>query len=436
MRITILTGGSRGDVQPYVALGVGLQQAGHAVQIATHEPFRTFIRERGLDFFPVGGDYRQIYESETWPQLRARGGNRLRLIKQLRRMVEANSIGFIHDAWQACQDAQVILFSTSVFVAAMALAEKMQCPLYCAGLLPLTPTRFQAGVRLPPLPVPLRFLGPLGYNWLTHWLSLQTGHQLARLVMLPAYQRALDLPPRPFWLSLRSFQQGPLFLYGYSRHVVPRPPDWSASNRVTGYWFLDRPADWRPSSHLVDFLASGPTPVYVGFGSMREQDAAELTETVVEALLRARQRGVLLTGQAGLGAGKLPDEIFAVEAIPHDWLFPRMAAVVHHGGAGTTAAGLRAGLPSVIVPFAWDQPFWGRRVWELGVGPRPIPRKHLSVERLADAITAAVSNKEMRLRAQALGERIRQEDGVARAVEAFEDHCRADVVRPPTLTLA
>jgi UDP:flavonoid glycosyltransferase YjiC (YdhE family) len=113
-----------------------------------------------------------------------------------------------------------------------------------------------------------------------------------------------------------------------------------------------------------------------------------------------------------------------------------MAAVVHHGGAGTTAAGLRAGLPSVIVPFAWDQPFWGRRVWELGVGPRPIPRKRLSVERLADAITAAVSDKEMRRRAQVLGERIRQEDGVANAVEAFEDHCRADVVRPPTLTLA
>jgi UDP:flavonoid glycosyltransferase YjiC (YdhE family) len=351
-------------------------------------------------------------------------------------MVEANSIGFIRDAWQACQDAQVIFSCTNALVAAMALAEKMQCPLYCAGLKPLTPTRFHASVRLPPLPVPLRSLGPLGYNWLTHWLFLQTRHQLARLLMLPAYQRALDLPPRPSWPSMKSSQQGPSFLYGYSRHVVPRPPDWSARNHVTGYWFLDRSADWRPSSHLVDFLASGPAPVYVGFGSMREQDAAELTQIVVEALRRARQRGVLLTGQAGLGAGKLPDEIFAVEAIPHDWLFPRMAAVVHHGGAGTTAAGLRAGLPSVIVPFKYDQPFWGRRVWELGVGPRPIPRRHLSVERLADAITAAVSDKEMRRRAQALGERIRQEDGVANAVEAFEDHCRAHVVRPPTLTLA
>jgi UDP:flavonoid glycosyltransferase YjiC (YdhE family) len=351
-------------------------------------------------------------------------------------MVEANSIGFIRDAWQACQDTQVILCSATAFVAAMALAEKVQCPLYCAAYQPLTPTRFHSSARLPPLPVPLRSLGPLGYNWLTHWLVVQMAYQLARLLILPAYQRALDLPPRPFWLSVRAHQQAPPFLYGYSRHVVPRPPDWGPRNHVTGYWFLDRPADWRPSSHLVDFLASGPAPVYVGFGSMRGQDAAELTEIVVEALLRARQRGMLFTGQAGLGAGKLPDEIFAVEAIPHDWLFPRMAAVVHHGGAGTTAAGLRAGLPSVIVPFAWDQPFWGRRVWELGVGPRPIPRKRLSVERLADAITAAVSDKEMRRRAQVLGERIRQEDGVANAVEAFEDHCRADVVRPPTLTLA
>jgi len=275
-------------------------------------------------------------------------------------------------------------------------------------------------------------MGPLGYNWLTHWLSLQRGHQRARLLILPAYQQVLDLPPRPFWLSMKSFQQGPLFLYGYSRHVVPRPPDWGPRNHVTGYWFLDRPADWHPSSHLVDFLASGPAPVYVGFGSMYEWNTPELTDIVVQALLRARQRGML----GGLRAAKVPDEIFVADDIPYDWLLPRMTAVVHHGGAGTTAAGLRAGLPSVIVPFASDQPFWGRRVWELDVGPRPIARKQLSVERLADAITAAVSNKEMRRRAQALGERIRQEDGVANAVEAFEDHCRADVVRPPTLTLA
>jgi UDP:flavonoid glycosyltransferase YjiC (YdhE family) len=425
MRITILTNGSRGDVQPYVALGLGLQQAGHSVQIATHEQFRTFIRERGLDFFPVAGDFRQMWESEEWRQLRAAGRNRLRLMKEFQRIFEAHSIEFLHDALQACQDAEAILCATHVYFAGEALAEKMQRPLYYASLYPLTPSRFQATMMLPPLPAPLRLLGWLGYNWLTHMLFLKVSYQLAR-PLRRAYQRVLDLPPRPVWLSMRTFQQGPPFLYGYSRHVVPRPPDWDPRNHVTGYWFLEHAADWRPSPHLVDFLAAGPAPVYVGFGSMKEQDAAQLTEIVVEALRRARQRGVLLTGWGGLGAGKVPDEIFVAEAIPHDWLFPRMAAVVHHGGAGTTAAGLRAGLPSVIVPFRYEQPFWGRRVWELGVGPRPVPRRQLSVERLADAMTAAVSDKEMRRRAQELGDRIRQEDGVARAVEAFEHLCRAD----------
>ncbi len=153
---------------------------------------------------------------------------------------------------------------------------------------------------------------------------------------------------------------------------------------------------------------------------MNSRRPREMTEMVLKALARSRQRGILLTGWGGLSNIDLPDDVFKIDAVPHDWLFPQVAAVVHHGGSGTTGAGLRAGIPTVIIPFFGDQPFWGHRVYELGVGLRPIPRKQLSVERLADAISTAASDANMRLRAAALGERVRAEDGVARAVEILQ----------------
>ena len=143
---------------------------------------------------------------------------------------------------------------------------------------------------------------------------------------------------------------------------------------------------------------------------------------VLHALARVKQRGILQTGWGGLSNADLPDDVFAVDSIPHDWLFPQMAAVVHHGGSGTTAAGLRAGMPTVIIPFFADQPFWGARVFELGAGPAPIPKKRLTLERLADAIRAATSDEVIRGRASALGERIRAEDGVRQAVEVLQHY--------------
>jgi UDP:flavonoid glycosyltransferase YjiC (YdhE family) len=205
-------------------------------------------------------------------------------------------------------------------------------------------------------------------------------------------------------------------LYGYSPHVIPPPPDWGADTHVTGYWFLDPPSGWTPPPALHEFLAAGPPPVYVGFGSMSSRNPQATAKLVLDALGAAGQRAVLLAGWSGLRPADLPDSVLMVDSVPFAWLFPRMAAVVHHGGAGTTAAGLRAGVPSIVVPFFGDQPYWGRRVAELGVGPAPIPRKRLTVEVLAGAIDRAVTDPVLRRRAAELGVRIRVEDGVARAV--------------------
>jgi sterol 3beta-glucosyltransferase len=209
-------------------------------------------------------------------------------------------------------------------------------------------------------------------------------------------------------------------LYCYSPSIVPAASDWNNCNHVTGCWFLDREAEWQPPCELVDFLQAGPAPVYVGFGSMYSANPEVVTGMVLQALARAKQRGILQTSWGGLSNADLPDDVFAVDSIPHDWLFPQMAAVVHHGGSGTTAAGLRAGMPTVIIPFFADQPFWGARVFELGAGPAPIPKKRLTLERLADAIRAATCDEVIRARASALGERIRVEDGVTEAVEVLQ----------------
>jgi len=187
--------------------------------------------------------------------------------------------------------------------------------------------------------------------------------------------------------------------------------------------------NWRPPEGLCAFIQAGPPPVFIGFGSMSMRDPKRTTAMVLDALKRSGQRGILHMGWGGMGQQELPDYVWKVEYVPYGWLFPQMAAVVHHGGSGTTAFGLRAGVPSIIVPFLFDQFYWGKRVSALGVGPEPIPHKKLSVERLAEALTIAVNDTQMRQRAAELGEKIRMEGGVSAAVEAIHQYVRCLLVR-------
>jgi UDP:flavonoid glycosyltransferase YjiC (YdhE family) len=241
------------------------------------------------------------------------------------------------------------------------------------------------------------------------------------------------MPPAKFWGPFAALQQQKrtpvsngltvqTILYGYSPQVLPPPKDWGDCIHVTGYWFLEPPAGWEPPIDLVNFLQSGPPPVFIGFGSIPNSKPEKTADLVLQALARTGQRGVLSAGWGGLKKENLPETVFMIGSMPYSWLFPQMAAVVHHGGAGTTAAGLWAGIPAIVTPFFGDQPFWGKRVYALGVGPRPIPRQHLTVDRLTESIRCAVSDTGMRTRAARLGEGIRAEDGIARAVAAIEQN--------------
>ncbi len=413
MKLTILTAGSRGDIQPYIALGVGLKAAGYSVCLATHANFEASARSRGLEFFPVAGDPQTLLGQKNGQFWVASGQNPFAFMRRLAELAEPLMQQMLDDFWRACQDCDAIIFSVLGSSAAVSIAEKTGLPIYPAYLQHVHPTWNYPSQ----FAIPLAGFGGL-YNRLTYILAEQILWPFMGPLINQWRVERLGLPAFSF--------SGPVggqprpdypFLYGISPWVVPKARDWSADIHMTGYWFLDRPADWQPPGDLVDFLAAGPPPVYVGFGSMTDRNMTEMTETVLDALARTRQRGLLLTGWGGLSSADLPDEVFKIEAAPHDWLFPQVAAVVHHGGAGTTAAGLRAGKPSVLIPFFADQHFWAWRVAQLGAGPSPISRKKLSARRLAAAINLATGDQAMREKAEALGRQIRAEDGVSSAVQ-------------------
>ena len=388
--------------------------------LATHAIYENSVRRRGLDFFALAGDPHEILASDEGRRWQDAGGNPFRFSRGFMRVIRPLMEQVLTQCWNAGQGADAIIVSVLGLYAGYHIAEKLRVPLISAFYLPITPTR-----AFPSAMLPTEIAVSGGLNRWTHHLSNQLLGQPLRPALNRLRREILELPPISFWRMTREvFHEQRLILYGYSPSLLPKPPDWGDRIHVTGYWFLDRPSEWQPPTDLSDFLNAGKPPVYIGFGSMFIRDAEETTALIVRALAVSGQRGVLLTGRNGLSRANLPDYVFDIVSIPHDWLFPRMAAIVYHGGAGTTGAALRAGVPSVTVPFFGDQPFWGRQIFRLGVGTRPIPRERLTTERLADAIRVAISDRDMRGRAAALGQRICVEDGVARAVDAFQRQWR------------
>ena len=419
MHIFLVTVGTRGDVQPFVALGKGLLGAGHQVTLCTSERFEGFVREHGLDYGYMSNDLLDLMDTQAGKQAMEDTVGVFGFIKTtIKLLKKAKSINraLIEDSWAAAEAANpdLIIYHPKV-LSGVHLAEKLQVPVMMGFYLPLViPTREMPAAGLPDFK-----LGTL-YNRLTYAL-VHKGFKTYNGVVEEFRKHKLDLPRFPKSSGvLKTAAGNPIpVLHAFSPSLIPPPSDWPAHAHTTGFWFLDGQADWHPPAELSTFLDSGPPPVYVGFGSISGKNPEMTTRTVIDAIQEAGVRGILATGWGGLHADQLPDTIFKIDRAPHDWLFPRMAAVVHHGGAGTTAAGLRAGRPTVICPFFGDQPFWGKTVHKLGVGSKPIPQKKLTVKKLAAAIKEVTSSDAIRQRAALLGERIRSEDGVGKAVETI-----------------
>jgi UDP:flavonoid glycosyltransferase YjiC (YdhE family) len=322
---------------------------------------------------------------------------------------------------QACEDADAVV-SGIMSVWANSLAEKLKVPWFIGLLQPCTPTR--AYPALPFMPYVPSTLG--GLNRLTHRITERLFYETVLRMENRSRVEVLGLPAAMNTQPLAGFyKRRAAVLYAYSPTLSPKPCDWPEWHHVTGYWFLEGASNWTPPAGLVEFLSKGAPPVCVGFGSMRDRNPERLTSIVVEALGRTGQRGILLSGWGGLTNSHLPDTIFPIESVPHDWLYPRVAAVVHHGGAGTVGAVLRAGVPSVAVPWRRDHPFFAACAYRLGSSARPIPKKQLSAARLAAAIEVAVHDPQIRARASAIASQVVNENGVGRAVKIIEETVRS-----------
>lgn len=412
--ITILALGSRGDVLPCALLGQGLIEAGIGVRLITTENFASMAARYGLDFCPVPGDAEALLTSGVGVRLAESGQNIWKMWRSVKALFWDLATGIAHtlsqpELWQT--DAIINQLPGGLF--GMDLAEKLQIPMITAAVIPMVRTRSFPMVAFP---TTLAFLP--GYNQFSYRLAEQIVWSGFRKAINQWRQEVLGLAKRPFLGDFSHIMQMPTIL-GFSEAVVPRPGDWGDNVHYTGYWQPQEPA-WAPAPALVQFLEDGPPPVFIGFGSMPVRDPQQVTQIVLEALQLSGQRAVLQAGWAGIGGERLPESVYLLDYAPYGWLFPQMAAVVHHGGSGTTGFGLWAGVPTILTPFLFDQFYWGKRIQALGIGPEPVPQKKLTAERLAAALTTAVSDNAMRQRAALLGEKIQQENGVQTAVAVIE----------------
>lgn len=418
-RITIFAAGSQGDIQPCLILGRGLRKTGIDVLLAAPQNFAEMAAVYEVPFHPLRGDVQQIMAGETGRKYMESGGsNPIQSIIAMRKMIGPIAMQMTEDALEACRESDVLV-SLSVFAPfGKTIAEIRGIPLINIEPTPVLPTEdFPA----PGWPVQKdlgrflnRFSGSAMLRVIWQWYGSFINEFRTRFGLLPLagsdFRRILESAP---------------LVGAYSSTVIPRPRDWPDKTHITGYLFQDDLHTWIPSTELETFLSQGEPPLYIGFGSMSGRNTEHFSRVVLDALAKSGQRGVLAKGWGGIDMKHVPDNVFLLESAPHKWLFPRMSAVVHHGGAGTTAEGLRAGVPNVIIPFIVDQLFWGKRVHRLGAGPDPIQAKKLTADKLADAIRAAVADSKMKQCAESIGKSIRAEDGLGSAVQVIKNYLGA-----------
>jgi sterol 3beta-glucosyltransferase len=413
--ITILSAGSQGDTQPYIALGVELKKAGHTVRLAAFEVFEPFVRRFGIEFVPIKGDISSVASSADTSSA-TKADNPLKLLLSFNKL-KSFAFDLQEDFFNACKGSDAIVYHPGAAIGFFA-AQYLKIPSILATPFPMTITSeypaliFYDKVRL-----------GRQYNKITHKIFEKIMWFASSSPVKQFWQQEFGKTHENFSCPYgkQNTKTNPT-VTSCSNYVFPRPNDWPEHIHNTGYWFLADDAGWEPSNELLDFLQKGTPPIYVGFGSIgNPAQAGQTTKLVINALKRSGKRGILATGWSGMKKiDHIPEGIFILESAPHSWLFPRMAAVVHHGGAGTTAAGLKAGVPSIIIPFSNDNFAWGRRVYELGVGSKPIPRRKLTEDNLVDAIHD-VSANEIQEAAKDLGMRIRSENGAERAAQIISD---------------
>lgn len=414
MRILLVSLGTRGDVQPFVALGEVLARRGARVTVSTGAGFEAMIEGAGLAAAPFSTDYRSLLQRPDVQAAMHTVSGKLRMLRQAKTWLRQEMV----EQWQLGHALRPDLI---VYNPKAALAPHVARSLRATAVPALMQPVLVPTGDFPFMMMPAASLGRTG-NRLSHKGAVALAHWLNRRGFRAfARQAGVELDAGLDELAGYAPDGRPApRLHAYSRHLVPRPDDWPAAETVTGYWFRDRgESEWTPPADLARFLESGPAPVYIGFGSMPSRDAGRTAREAVEGLRQAGLRGVLATGWGGLDAASKGPDMHVIDSAPHGWLFPRCAAIVHHGGAGTTHQALRSGRPSVVCPVFGDQPFWARQVSEAGAGARPLAMKRFSAARLADRLARALAPATLE-RARELGRLVRAEAGAERAADVLE----------------
>lgn len=408
VKITILTYGSRGDVQPFLPLSLGLMKRGHTVKLAAPYRFKGFVEEYGIQFVPLAGEPEDL--SRRFNDV---GHNFIKMVREM--MDHAVEIGadVMRQTDEACRDADLIIHTFAHAVGAHTLAREMNIPDIHVQTFPMfTPTGDYPNVTMPDLK-------SHALNRFTHTASKKITWWASRFGF-EHVRRSVGLPKRKLYFPFDDdpFRHPTPILCAWSPSILPPSSDWSPNVHVTGCFFFDLDFMYQPPHELQNFLSDGNAPICISFGSMVNRDSGRIDRIVSDALTWSNNRGIVLSGWSDVDYRK-SDNMLYLESAPHDWLLPRCKLIIHHGGAGTTSAGLRAGIPNVVVPFTADQPFWGRRVSAIGAGPKPILVKDLSVEKLTRAIAEA-DDQVVREQVQIIGQEIKNEDGIQRAIELIE----------------
>jgi len=411
MRITMICIGSTGDVRPYIVLGRELKARGHEITICAFADFEPVILKEGFHFKPVNGDVKALMANLM------NGSTGVGFLKQVRDSLIDIIDPFLEDLEAACDGAEAII-GTYLGQVFQSLAEVRHIPYIQTHYFPMD--------KNPETPITSAPGQHGGKAW--NLASYQLGHFVVSVMekyYLADWREKHGMSPRKLEATPKYQLNGHTIpvLYAISPLVMPRPATWGENIHMTGFWRDDRDIDFTPSPELSAFLEAGEKPIYVGFGSMVSGDMGETLDIVLDAIRDSGVRAILSKGWGGKDI-PVSDNVFVADFVPHDWLFNHVAAVVHHGGAGTTAAGIQAGCPTLVVPFGGDQPFWAGRVKDLGIGPKAIPRDKLTVSRLSKALTDLTSTKKYRVAARELGERLRLEQGHIIAANIVEHELR------------
>ncbi|MBD3274867.1 MAG: hypothetical protein GF372_06120 [Candidatus Marinimicrobia bacterium] len=412
--IGIVVGGTRGDVQPALVLGRALQDSGYAITIVAGSNFERWVQSRDLNFEDLGVDIRAMMESpagKAW----TRSGSLTQLV-HMKRLVSGYSDVIVKRSVDVLPKFDAIISGLTTFAQAAVVAQTRDIPLFHLLFQPMYPTRSGAVSPSPVRKTAYSKLNLFTYPMMLRGLWYAYGSAMRETCDLLGVEEMTYKDFSNAWLNTPT-------VIAASPEVIPPPPDYPSHVHVTGFLFLDQGVGWTPPQDLSDFLESGEPPVYVGFGSMTGH-ASEDAALLIDAL--DGRRAVINQGWSDMHYSNLPDSVYLLKGAPHDWLFPRMSAVVHHGGAGTLAASLRAGVPILVIPHLADQFYFGRRVHELGAGPKPIPRKNLNAKSLKSALDELLENETFQAESERLGRKIQQENGVENIVAVIEGYLQSN----------